>query len=85
MLELYVDFTIFTSSLTPVPIGKGNDRRVKKYGLCDLDVIAKVISHNFAQQNVIWTRFHKWARKQIIHFWDAQYITQVSCLSHVGY
>ena len=85
MIELYIDFTIFTKSLTPVPISKGNDRRVTKYGLCDLDVDAKVVSHNLAQQSVIWTRFHKWARCHNIHFWDAQYISQASCLGHVGY
>ena len=81
----YVDFTIFTRSLTPVPLEKGNDRRVLKYGLRDVDPCAKIIVHNLAQQNVIWTRFHKWARKNSIMFWDAQYLTQASCLGHVGY
>ena len=85
MLELYVDFTIYTKSLAPVPIEKGNDRKVKKYGLRDLDVKAKVISHNLGQQNVIWTRFHKWARYNNVKLWDAQYITQATCLNHVGY
>ena len=85
MLELYVDYTIFTRSLAPVPLEKGNDRRVLKYGLRDVDPCAKIIVHNLAQQNVIWTRFHKWARKNNIMFWDAQYLTQASCLGHVGY
>ena len=85
MLELYIDFTIFTRSLTPVPTVIANDRRVTKYGLRDLDVNAKVITHNLAQQNVVWTRFHKWARSHNVHFWDAQYISQATCLGHVGY
>lgn len=85
MLELYVDFTVFSNSLTPVPLEKGKDKKVKKYGLCDVDPNAKIIVHNLAQQNVIWTRFHKWARQNNIKFWDAQYLMQASCLGHVGY
>ena len=61
LLELYIDFTLYTKSLSPVPVGGSKGVKVQKYVLKDLDPTVATVHQSLAQQNVIWIRFLRWA------------------------
>lgn len=44
LLELYIDFAIYTGTQTPVPVGSHSDRSVEAYKLRDVSPEAKVRS-----------------------------------------
>ena len=85
LLELYVDFTLFSKSLCPVPFGGGKGTKVQKYILKDVDPLALNIHQTLAQQNVIWVRFLRWASANGFIFWPYPIIKQSNCLSDLGY
>lgn len=85
LLELYIDFTIYTGTQVPVPVTKLKDRSVGSYQLRDQSPDAKIITPTLGEQSVIWARFIKWVRLSGIKLWQAETLSPSSCLNHVGY
>ena len=85
LLELYIDFTLFTKSLCPVPIGGSKGVKVQKYVLKDLDPSVITQHQTLAQQNVIWIRFLRWISSIGFVLWPYPIIKQSNCLSDLGY
>ena len=85
LLELYVDYTIHTGTLAPVPTSYANDKRVQTYMLKDLHPEAKVVTQTLGEQSIIWARFLKWSNQNGIKFWEYDTMPPSNCLNHVGY
>ena len=85
MLELYVDFTLFSKSLAPVSLPPENKKYKCCYKLSDLDKLASVTIQNLAQQSIVWNRFIKWTRSNGFLLWEGESITKSYALSQFGY
>ncbi len=85
LLELYVDFTLYSKSLSPIPIGGCKGTKAQKYLLKDIDPSVMSIPQSLAQQNVIWVRFLRWAVTNGYIFWPYPIIKQSNCLTDLGY
>lgn len=85
LLELYIDFTLFTKSLCPVPIGGSKGTKVQKYLLKDKSNIASTIVQPLAQQNVIWVRFLRWAETNGCTLWPHPILQRSNCLMDIVY
>ena len=85
ILELYIDFTIFTKTLAPVSLPPENKKYKCCYKLGDLDKLASVTPQSLAQQSVVWNRFIKWSRSKGILLWESDTISKSYTLAPFGY
>ena len=85
ILELYIDFTIFTKTLAPVSLPPENKKYKCCYKLGDLDKLASVTPQSLAPQSVVWNRFIKWSRSKGILLWESDTISKSYTLAPFGY
>ena len=85
ILELYIDFTLFTKSLAPVSLPPENKKYKCCYKLSDIDKLAAVTPQSLAQQSIVWNRFIKWSRSNGILLWEHDTISKSYVLAPFGY
>ena len=85
MLELYIDFALYTKTIVPLPVKpKGKKSAKCQYYLVDQNLEYAETEFKLSQQSFTWNRIVNWTRHHQCPIFPGEWVSQSGALKDLG-